>query len=100
MSKENTPGQLAYEAYWATLEPPVQPFWGHVPLAVQAAWEAAAQAVLTHSQTAQGVTLHTMLEFLIAYATPEDLNAVHLWLSEATASLHAEMQYYPEWEDR
>lgn len=52
-----SPGQRAYEAYWPGLtqhspylvsDPPVA--WDALPTGVQAAWEAAAQAVRVHQQ--------------------------------------------------
>jgi hypothetical protein len=52
MSDTPTPGQRCYDAYWPGLtrhspylvsDPPVA--WDALPVAVQAAWEAAAQAV-------------------------------------------------------
>jgi hypothetical protein len=101
MTNTPTPGQLAYDAWWIGFgdAPPRADAYAMLTPRAHRAWEAAAQAVRTQSQTAQGVTLHTMLAFLIASATPEDLDAVHLWLSEATASLRTEMQDYPDEED-
>jgi hypothetical protein len=50
MSETQTPGQIAYEAYWRAFAPQFGPTymhpWGQVHPQNQAAWDAAAQAVL------------------------------------------------------
>jgi len=47
MSDTPTPGQIAYEAYCATLDHTwTKPAWRHLAPEIHRAWDAAAQAVL------------------------------------------------------
>jgi hypothetical protein len=83
-----TPGQVAYQAFTQRMSRRFWSRWHELETHEQHAWDAAAQAVLAPRLTDQAGKMHLLLAYLLDYATPDDLDALHGWLTEQTARLH------------
>ena len=94
MPDQPTPGQLCYEAFDAAF--PADRFvrltWDEQAPAVQAAWEAAARAVLAPRLTDQAAQLHHLIDSVVAHAPQAYLDKVHIWLTDLSGIVHDQCQ--------
>jgi hypothetical protein len=102
----DTPGQVAYDVWRLALQqtvgvwsPSVFATWNVLRPVEQAAWEAAAWAVLTPRVAGQAAQLHALIDDVVAHAPQAYLDKVHIWLTDLSGIVHQEYQEPQQKED-